>query len=34
MEERTERSEDSGTKQLPMVPLRDIVVFPQTMFTE
>ena len=31
MEERSERSEDSANKQLPMVPLRDIVVFPHTM---
>ena len=30
MEERTERSE-SGTSEMPMVPLRDIVVFPHTM---
>ena len=31
MEERSERSEESANKQLPMVPLRDIVVFPHTM---
>ena len=31
MEERSERSEGSANKQLPMVPLRDIVVFPHTM---
>ena len=31
MEERSERSQDSANKQLPMVPLRDIVVFPHTM---
>ena len=31
MKERSERSGSGATKQLPMVPLRDIVVFPHTM---